>query len=168
MPQDIIHGDIKPGNILVFKNDSGRHIAKLTDFGYATSAGNDVYLPYTWPWAPPEWHPRALGLPQAKKADIYSFGMTCLWILFSNDPSKFADGEIAMPPDETSQRTLVDLMKQGDELPDFARKLINRAAYLNNEKRDRLISFFDSTIRLDPNRRQLDLPEFSKLLELEQ
>jgi serine/threonine protein kinase len=156
--------------MLVFKGGSGKRIVKLTDFGYAMSSGNDTYLPYTWPWVAPEWHPRPFGLLQAKKADIYSFGMTCLWLLFANSPAKVGSmtvSEAAMPPDETSQRTAVDLMRQGDDLPDFARKLVNRAACLNDEQRDRLIRFFDSTIRLDPNLRQLDLQEISKFLELE-
>ncbi|XP_061187397.1 serine/threonine-protein kinase TBK1-like [Saccostrea echinata] len=33
--KDIVHRDIKPGNILLFKDDEGRSVYKLTDFGAA-------------------------------------------------------------------------------------------------------------------------------------
>lgn len=33
--KDIVHRDIKPGNILLFKDEEGRSVYKLTDFGAA-------------------------------------------------------------------------------------------------------------------------------------
>ena len=35
---DIIHGDIKPQNVLVFKDSVGKTTVRVTDFGYSTLA----------------------------------------------------------------------------------------------------------------------------------
>ena len=57
---DIVHGDVKPKNVLVFDDEpnvekyttSGR--AKLTDFGYSCFGAQDsdiVFLPYSDIWS---------------------------------------------------------------------------------------------------------------------
>ena len=81
----IIHGDIKPQNVLLFRNISGGHTAKVADFGYSSkyAAPSDlIYMPRSWPWAAPEWHHRGFTAAQATKMDTYSFGMLVLWVLF--------------------------------------------------------------------------------------
>ena len=84
----IVHGDVKPENILIFKNREGRLIAKLADFGCSvlgTSRDQLVRLPKSEPWFAPEYHHRDFKLHMAQRMDIYSFGMLCLWILSLND-----------------------------------------------------------------------------------
>ena len=164
---DIVHGDISPENMLVFKDEQGKPTIKIADFGYATNPGDDIYLPLKWPWTAPERHIRVYQLNPAKKADIYSFGMVCLWVLFSNSPSQtefMMVNKAAMPPDETSNFTTVNLMKQTDQLLDYARERIDLETSLSDAQRIGLKDFFSSTIRLDPNNRQLDLQELSKHL----
>jgi serine/threonine protein kinase len=73
---------------LVFKTDSSSYIAKVADFGYSHQCTNDndlVRMPASKPWNAPEWHYRAFKPSDAVKMDVYSFGMTCLWILFRED-----------------------------------------------------------------------------------
>jgi hypothetical protein len=56
----------------------------MTNFGYstiATSQNGRVILPKSRPWNAPEHHFRELTVTNAKKTDIYSFGMLYLWIL---------------------------------------------------------------------------------------
>jgi serine/threonine protein kinase len=84
---DIVHGDIKPDNVLVFTEESGQYKARVTDFGYSSRFTNDedrLKLPITVPWNAPEvdrlnreWTPS-----QAKQADLFSFGMLCVWLVF--------------------------------------------------------------------------------------
>lgn len=78
----VIHGDIKPENILVFSNDGNEsgYTAKMTDFGYSCYGMGDndaVSLPQSAPWHAPEYHEGDVTLLGAKKVDVYSFGLVC-------------------------------------------------------------------------------------------
>jgi len=83
---DIIHGDIKPHNVLIFRDGDG-FISKLADFGYSHRYANptDSYcLPLSKPWQAPEvdGSDKEFSLPQAKAADIYSYALLCAWVLY--------------------------------------------------------------------------------------
>lgn len=83
-----MHADIKPQNVLLFKEGEGL-LAKVNDFG-CTRAGateNDmIKLTGATPkWMAPE-QPRLMNgwhwIGEAKKADTFSFGKVCAWLLF--------------------------------------------------------------------------------------
>ncbi|KAL6690371.1 hypothetical protein J3F84DRAFT_389935 [Trichoderma pleuroticola] len=82
-----IHGDLKPDNILIFKDVEGEYSAKVADFGYSTLFAQDidvaeVVLPTSWPWTAPEIEDcSTVTFEQAKQADLFSFGLICLWTL---------------------------------------------------------------------------------------
>ena len=75
----VVHGDIKPQNVLVFKDSTTREITvKVTDFGYSTltvGESGKVFLPKSRPWNAPEYHFGEFNVQEAKKADVYSFGL---------------------------------------------------------------------------------------------
>ncbi|KAH8896841.1 kinase-like protein [Thozetella sp. PMI_491] len=84
----VIHGDIKPQNILIFREESGAFAAKVADFGYSAwhaSGSERIELPRSWPWYAPECdeYPE-FTVQQALRADVFSFGMLCLWLLFDS------------------------------------------------------------------------------------
>jgi len=88
---DIVHGDVKPQNVLLFdgepnvKRYTTSGTAKLTDFGYSCFGAQDsdiVSLPYSDIWSAPEYHDRGFELRAAKKADVFSFGLTAVYLLF--------------------------------------------------------------------------------------
>jgi serine/threonine protein kinase len=80
---DIIHGDVKPENVLVF-GERENVTAKLADFGFAgLGVDQEIKLARTEPWAAPEVYARRVhSLPDSKLTDVYSFGMLCLWVIF--------------------------------------------------------------------------------------
>ena len=51
---DVIHGDIRPDNVLIFANQSGGYTPREADFGYSTMALNlekgRVHFPRSKPW----------------------------------------------------------------------------------------------------------------------
>ncbi|KAI1277030.1 hypothetical protein F5Y07DRAFT_364918 [Xylaria sp. FL0933] len=81
----IVHGDIKPGNVLVFE-DQGP-VPKLADFGFAAFASNKyIRIVGTEIWRAPEITSRLTHtLKQARLSDAFSFGLLCLWVIFRQD-----------------------------------------------------------------------------------
>ncbi|PKI34929.1 hypothetical protein CRG98_044680 [Punica granatum] len=77
----IIHCDIKPGNILIDENRR----AKISDFGLSKLLKPDQTNTFTGirgtrGYVAPEWHKN---LPITTKADVYSFGIVLLEIICS-------------------------------------------------------------------------------------
>jgi serine/threonine protein kinase len=92
----VIHGDLKPDNVLIFKTEEDKLIAKVIDFGFSCFGATDedlVELPFTEKWSAPEWDGGEFPIWQAKKADIYTFTLVCKWILGckSDDDSNLSD-----------------------------------------------------------------------------
>lgn len=137
----IIHGDIKPANVLIFENDRKKFVARVTDFGYSTWLGgaNDmVFMPRTPHWTAPEWHHRPMTSASAIKMDIYSFGLLCWWLLFYR-------GE------ETSLT--------------IAHQLIIEMTDVSDEQRNSLHKLFDLSLAVDPAKRCSNLGQLVSLLQ---
>ena len=166
------HGDIKPENVLLFKNESGEWHAKLADFGYAGWAINnseDILIkpPRSRPWDPPDYHHRGFTVLGARKLDIYSFGMLCLWVLFFD---RSLVGE-PLSTDVKSTRSwpfhdfkLLDNMKREDVLGDFAVDLVTSVEVLHANQKENLARFFRSALARDPAERTMSFEELVSLL----
>ena len=160
---DMVHGDMKPQNVLVFRNNGNEYRARVIDFGYAARYADEehrIKLPISFPWNAPE-HDR-LGrewtLSQAKKVDIFSFGMTCFWFLFesliSGTLSESRNGNLALAEEETSLVTLSRIKRQ---LRGLTRQLIAEHRELREYKAAALEIFFSITLNEDPAERQFGL-----------
>ncbi|KAF8460918.1 hypothetical protein BDZ91DRAFT_798421 [Kalaharituber pfeilii] len=88
----IVHGDIKPGNILIFDSKDGNgYTAKLADFGFSVSQARNKDFHSdseiwklrgrTWPWNDPECHLYRTW-PQLQKSDVFSYGLL-IWSVLS-------------------------------------------------------------------------------------
>lgn len=81
---DLIHGDIKPKNILVFTDSDGKPFPKLADFGFSLQETDTaIKLPVSKGWNAPEVtysHPE-MSFEQAQRADVFSCGLLALWLL---------------------------------------------------------------------------------------
>ncbi len=168
----MIHGDIKPENVLLSKNGSGEWHAKLADFGYAGWAVNnkeDILIkpPRSRPWDPPEYHHRGFTVLGARKLDIYSFGMLCLWVLFFYRSL----GGCSVPKDVKLNWSwpfhdfkLLDNMKHENTLGDFAIDLVRSVEGLPANQRGNIERFFLSALAREPAERTMSFEELASLL----
>ena len=171
----IVHGDIKPKNVLVFKDAITRKITvKVADFGYSTltvGESGKVLLPKSEPWNAPEHRFWGFEVREAKKMDVYSFGMLCLWLLFENRlsdiPQTTADGTaelISFDPPMFGRPTLLEGLKGEDKVKDIANDLVESMPGLDVECRIRLKEIFSLTLPLNPGNRTCDLARVIGLL----
>jgi len=83
----VVHGDVKPGNILV---DAGNRV-RIVDFGFARSMGSmDTYARGTPHYMSPE---QILGSPMDERSDIYSLGIMAYEMLAGIRPCPATDPE---------------------------------------------------------------------------
>jgi serine/threonine protein kinase len=152
---DIIHGDIKPQNVLVFKVDSGSYTAKLADFGYSTAVADDglINMPKSKHWNAPEHHHRGFKFSEAMKMDAYSFGILCLWLIFYNSK-------------EYPDRNFFDDLESDDKLPALAlaNQLITTSPMLDDEWQSNLDQVFNLILVHNPEDRSFDFEQLLHLL----
>jgi serine/threonine protein kinase len=175
---DIVHGDIKPENVLIFKDDHGNFFPKLADFGFSTLSTQEdelVRLPRSRPWDAPEWHHRGFRFPAARKMDAYSLGVLCLWLVFNEtfgqnttSSASSSNGQTGYAYLKTSwkeypRHTLLEKLKYEDELPALACYLISTAIEGNDDQKCKLESFFALTLAREPEERSSD---FGRLITL--
>ena len=168
---DIIHGDIKPANILIFKDSSRHYVAKVADFGFSTCFRGDhdlISMPKSIPWNAPEYHYRSFEPPAAKRMDIYSFGMLCLWLIFGVSSS----ATMPLPPqtphdkghficfEDTQQKlNLLQYWKsdRNNKLLEWVTWLVVEHGCFKNEMSDRLSRFFNLTLVFEPEKREINI-----------
>jgi serine/threonine protein kinase len=102
----IVHGDLKPANILIFRSDNPLHpwVAKLSDFGLSVEAQEfqtTTSLQYhgTIGWIPPEVGPdgpAAIPLERLSKCDSYAFGLVSLYIFYSWPGSNVSSRDLSL------------------------------------------------------------------------
>jgi serine/threonine protein kinase len=167
----MIHGDIKPENVLIFKDDSGSFTARVTDFGYSTRFANEddlISVPRSWPWHAPE-HDRDRYKPMhARKMDVFSFGMLCLWVLFEEYLSGFtplpkdahwAEEYLIRKQERNLSQRVLDNLKQKDKLVLLVGQLVTAERDLDSDMKQALKRFFSASLTCDPNQREADLKQ---------
>jgi serine/threonine protein kinase len=152
---DIVHGDIKPENILVFGELilvlgelKKRLTAKLTDLGYSCFATNDddiVRPPYSRIWAAPEYHHRGCTFREAKKLDVFAFGMTVVYLLFQK---RVWDYFIS-----TERPEKISSLKQGPLL-ERAKKVILECSHFDSQRASSLCRFMSRSLSPMPEDRE--------------
>ncbi|KAI1127756.1 hypothetical protein F5Y10DRAFT_242046 [Nemania abortiva] len=161
---NIIHGDIKPDNVLVFEDPSGGYAVKVCDFGFSAHYKNDqdrIVLARSVPWNAPEhdrlareWRPS-----EAARTDIFSVGLLCFWLLF--EPILSGSISISASDDlspfnvcQTAEKTL-DGIKPRVQL--YAESLLATNKDLNSYQRQVLRDFFRSSLNWDPRARDMSI-----------
>ena len=162
--------------MLVFKDaTTGEITVKVADFGYSTltvGESGKVILPKSRPWNAPEHHFGEFNAQEAKKADVYSFGMLCLWLLFgdrlSDIPQTTADGAAGLisfdVPPFFGGPTLLERLKDEGGLEHIANHLVESMPGLDVEYRIRLKDIFSLALPHNPGKRTYDLARVIGLL----
>ena len=113
----LVHGDLKLDNILVFEEDGGGRIAKISDFGCALTGseleegrryrGTREYI------APELEGGLALRIEDLQRCDVFAFGL-CLWEILKNG-RRYLESSTTFPHDEFTSsggRTLPELFDE--------------------------------------------------------
>jgi serine/threonine protein kinase len=171
---DIVHGDLKPENILIVKDSNGAYVAKVADFGWSCFDGignGKVYPPKSTPWYAPEWHPRGFFIKNAKRLDIFSLGMVCLWVLLEHTNSQFTSSIINGPfenisvPSLKTQLEVLEIWKSQGRLPILAEHILRDIDVLNEKDKGSLRLFFSRALQHETSNRALDILQL--VLDLE-
>lgn len=102
--------------------------------------------------------------PEAKKMDLFSFGMLCLWILFEEDLSApmpsfrkaaFWGGHEISCSLPGQSREILRISKVERHLPLLAQWLLEAEKSLNDDEKAALKEFFSSVLDGDQDRRDI-------------
>lgn len=173
---DIVHGDIKPENILVSEDTEGSFTAKVCDFGYSTlgDCASLVRLPCTQPWTAPEYHRGGFEMSNAKKLDCYSLGLVCFWVLFNHGESERSDPQLGVggvAENEEKSRlprksyTWIRNLKLEDGFQGQIHSMLEKEPDLQRAEKQDCEIFFHSTLDTQPERRASELIQLLPLLQ---
>ena len=115
---DLVHGDIKPENIMVSERD-GKHVFKVIDFGSMTELYSITSTAGTPSYLAPE---RFTGSSINESTEIFSIGVT----LYEMLTQKFPYGEIE-PFQTPSFKKVFPIRKHNKNVPDWLCSVIFRA-----------------------------------------
>ncbi|KAF4434886.1 serine threonine kinase [Fusarium acutatum] len=79
----IVHGDVKPSNLLVFKHPTKKSVVKISDFGFAIPMQGGQLIGSTEVYRAPEAEIAHFNSRYLRQQDIYSFGLT-LWTIIGD------------------------------------------------------------------------------------
>jgi hypothetical protein len=110
----------------------------------------------------------------AKKMDMYSFGMVCLWVLFRDQLLEFlkncipykgngSDESIFFLSNEAPQSRLESL-QASDQLASVVETIVKTSSFLKDSQRNNLATFFHALLCKDSVARQSDWRKLVQLL----
>jgi len=147
----------------MYKDEKGGLVPKLIDFGSSTPPAPDrlVYLPRSAPWTAPERTHRAVPTLSAKKMDVFSFGLLCLWLLVENQYSD--DSWLCEMLQSVETHSAISSHSKeaghvlGSSLPcQRASGLIEDYRMFESDAEENLKAFFKCTLAMEPGKRILD------------
>jgi len=124
---DLVHGDIKPENIIVTKRKE-KLVFKMVDFGSITEAYSNVTRAGTPSYLAPERFNMA---PITEQTEVYAIGVT----LYEALTQKFPFGEIEPFQNPSFEKTPKHPTKFNAKIPDWLESIILRAIETDTDKR---------------------------------
>jgi serine/threonine protein phosphatase PrpC len=124
---DLVHGDIKPENIMVTKR-KGKLVFKMVDFGSITEAYSTVTRAGTPSYLAPERFTQA---PVNEQTEVYAIGVT----LYEALTGKFPFGEIEPFQTPSFEKKIQPPSKLNAKIPSWLESVILRALEPNTNER---------------------------------
>jgi serine/threonine protein kinase len=152
---DIVHGDLKMENILIFPHRTKGIVAKLADFGFASvdleGKGARTKLPgFTIPWNAPEFQ-KTLNRNDLCLTDVYSYGLL-IWRAMCYGHSPFTENGGSLLKAEIPRLTR---LKEEDSILKVATKALDiLRAY--GSLFDAVQCALANSLQLDPTKRSLE------------
>ncbi|KAE8346130.1 hypothetical protein BDV24DRAFT_158927 [Aspergillus arachidicola] len=149
----IIHGDLKPQNVLIFSNPT--YHAKVSDFSHSCIDNGEVgtLVGGTYTYAAPEWQTCA-ATASLRKTDIYSFGLIFSGLILGCEPAT------ALETGERIPAAAFHCFKEDDTMRDRIYKCLletdRSRPDLHLEEFPMIKTILDCTLQLDPAKRDLD------------
>lgn len=164
-----MHGDLKPKNVLIFRDSNGTSIPKLTDFGFSAfeedeNNGSGICLPRSFPFNAPEFQGQLVTFEGALRMEAYSFGMLCLWALLHDNFASQYETSFVRLSFYHSLDTMKEL-KNSDGLHKTAQEAVDSSEILDDESKQNLRKLFDLTLHRSPKMRSLEFGTFATLLK---
>jgi len=124
---DLVHGDIKPENIIVTKR-KGKLVFKMIDFGSITEAYANVTRAGTPSYLAPERFKQA---PINEQTELYAIGVT----LYKSLTQKYPFGEIEPFQTPSFDKKVKEPARLNPKIPKWLESAILRALETNTDKR---------------------------------
>ncbi len=126
--QDMVHGDIKPENIMVYSNKMDKITFKMVDFGSITEAYSDVTRAGTPSYLAPE---RFTQSPVNEQTEVYAIGVT----LYEAMTQKLPFGEIEAFQTPSFDKNVKEPSKINSKIPEWLDSVLLRSIESNTDKR---------------------------------
>lgn len=143
----------------------------MTDFGVSRLPGEAVLLGGSRPWQAPECSRGAyFKIEEAKRTDVYSFGMLVWRVFLDGDPFKLLgefQGSTSKERREKRNQAVADL-KENDQLIQHVCKSLALSDNLTRPQLEMLCEVVSMTLLKDASRRELDMTRIIRLLSKNQ
>ena len=142
-------------------------VGKLTDFGVLRLEDGGLMLGGSRPWQAPEFSRTAyFKIEDAKRTDVYSFGMLLWRVFLDGDPFKsLGDIEGKTPKEKRQSRNdAISTLKEADQLVQHVCASLALSENFTRKELEMLCEVIGITLIKDPSRRELDLARVIRLL----
>jgi len=126
--QDMVHGDIKPENIMIYVAKNDKISFKMVDFGSITEAYTEVTRAGTPSYLAPERFEQS---PVSEQTEVYAIGVT----LYEAMTQKFPFGEIEPFQTPSFDKNVKEPSELNKVIPTWLDSVLLRAVEPNTDKR---------------------------------